>query len=301
MMLNKFFENLSVKFRNENALSDMTWAMCETSETFRKIFLKFFFPNYNFNNIIEFRREYSSGNSRPDFFIKNSDDIFLVEVKIYDTNHHFDQYTLEFEIPKSNLGYITNYNLYQNEYSVKTWKGLFEYLDNEIDKLTDDEKLLFSAYLTYISNICSIRKITNKMDLKNLQTILDFNETLKEVTNFETSTFRIENYKQDIKGYRTGYYFKVTDLTEKKKDIWIWIGAYFGTDNHQICIAVESGEGWGKPFYDIIDPKLIENEDNTYFFYPTQDTNYFNSLETYGEQKQYLKDFLIEVVQEYLK
>ncbi|HAN76699.1 MAG TPA: hypothetical protein DCQ31_02410 [Bacteroidales bacterium] len=300
-MLIKLFENLSIKFRNENALSDMTWAMCETSEVFRNLFLNFFFPNYNFNNIIEFRREYSLGNSRPDFYIKNNNDIFLIEVKIKDTNHHFDQYVLEFEIPNSNLGYITNYNLYQNEYSVKTWKSFFNYLKFEKDKIEKEESSLFKAYLVYISNICSIREITNKMDLNSLQTVLDFNDTVKDVTNFETENFRIESYKQEIKIHRTGYYFRVIDLNGKKKDIWIWLGAYFEKQEHQICIAVENGEGWGKPFYEIIDPNKIANEDNTYFFYPSFNTNYFNELETYELQKLFLKEFVIEVVQKYLK
>src|SRR5690554_3612780 len=135
-MLTKLFDNLSAKFRNENALSDITWVMCETSETFRKLFLKFFFPNDEFNNILEFRREYSLADSRPDFFIKNGSDIFLIEVKIYDTKHHFDQYTDAFNIPKSHLGYITNYNLWQNGYSVKTWKVFYEYLDIKKENLT---------------------------------------------------------------------------------------------------------------------------------------------------------------------
>src|SRR5690606_21056 len=106
--------------------------------------------------------------------------------------------------------------------------------------LEKEDRVLIESYLVYIKNVCLIVKVKNKMNLENLQTVLDFNETLKKVTNFETENFRVENYRQDIKHNRTGFYFKVVDLKNNKKDIWIWIGAYFNSDDNQLCIAVEN-------------------------------------------------------------
>lgn len=38
-MIKDFFENISYRLDNENDLSDIVWAMCYTSPTFKEVFL----------------------------------------------------------------------------------------------------------------------------------------------------------------------------------------------------------------------------------------------------------------------
>ena len=45
MQIIDYFKYCSWKFAKENDLSDITWAMCMSSEVFRDSFLLFFFPN----------------------------------------------------------------------------------------------------------------------------------------------------------------------------------------------------------------------------------------------------------------
>ena len=52
-----FFRFLSDKFRKENDLSDITWAMCQSCESFRQYFLKFFFPEIQLDEDISIERE----------------------------------------------------------------------------------------------------------------------------------------------------------------------------------------------------------------------------------------------------
>ncbi|MDR2834822.1 MAG: hypothetical protein LBV69_01285 [Bacteroidales bacterium] len=86
-IIRDFFHNLSWRFAKENDLSDITWAVCQSSEKFRMLFLQFFFPNVEFNNINSFDREITKDDSRADFVIDNDGQIFVVECKIGDTNH----------------------------------------------------------------------------------------------------------------------------------------------------------------------------------------------------------------------
>ncbi len=314
-MIKKIFGNLSEKFRNENALSDITWVLCETSENFRKLFLKFFFPTEDFNNIQDFQREYPQKNSRPDFYIKNGEKIYLIEVKINDINHHFEQYKEEFKIEKDQLGYIANYPISKEGFNTKTWESFYDDLQKSItdekNGLGKEESDLIKGYLAYIKNVCSIVKITNTMNLNNLQTVYDFNETLKKVTDFKTEDFRVENRKLDIQHYRTGYYLGVFDLKSEKKDISIWVGAYFDSnDKYQLCIVVEESHPLSKI---IISKELLKDriitDDGCIFIAPKErevdgknvaGKDYFNGLDSPKEQQDFLKEFITEVVMWYV-
>ena len=73
------YETLLERFadqqRSENALSDLTWAACQTSPALLKTFLGFFFPGVPFDNLSAIEREYPEGDSRPDFLIRNGNDL----------------------------------------------------------------------------------------------------------------------------------------------------------------------------------------------------------------------------------
>ncbi len=75
--VSEFIGFLSWRMRNENDLSDITWALCQASEKFANLFLTYIFGKdaNNYTQISEFHREYSRGDSRPDMFFKNNETI----------------------------------------------------------------------------------------------------------------------------------------------------------------------------------------------------------------------------------
>ena len=93
--INIFFESMAERLTNENDLSDITYALCKTDNDFRKFFLEYCFEEaVDTDNLI---REYADEGSRPDFyFIGRDNNEYLIEVKIYDRNQHFDQYNNQF-------------------------------------------------------------------------------------------------------------------------------------------------------------------------------------------------------------
>ena len=91
--LSAFFSVLAERAYRENDLSDVTYALLEANRAFRQFFLDFFFPHEGLEGekvVIE--REHVIGDSRPDFWIRNGNEVYLVEVKIWDGGHHFEQY-----------------------------------------------------------------------------------------------------------------------------------------------------------------------------------------------------------------
>ena len=96
-MLAQFISNLSYRFRSENDLSDVTWTMCQTSDKFNAHFINFFFEGIDANEVC-LEREKSNDDSRPDFYFTYKDAIYLVENKIGDKSHHFEQYIKRFKL-----------------------------------------------------------------------------------------------------------------------------------------------------------------------------------------------------------
>lgn len=262
-MIRDFFKNLCFRFKKENDLSDITWTMCKTSEQFQLSFLNFFFPGVTFDSITSFEREYSEGDSRPDFYIKNGNYVYLIEVKIYDENHHFGQYEGTFGIKKEQLGYITNYPMKQDGYKIRTWDEFYDYLlENLPDK--QKEKVLWKAYLDYLKNVCGI--MTKKMNLGGMYSLYEFYSVLgrKVLNNNDTAPYNLEPYASDVGTHNggsiyggpkdgvMGKYFKIKYTnTNPIIEAWGWIGVYFKDEHPLICICFENNQ-WGKPICNIM-------------------------------------------------
>lgn len=308
-MIESFLDILSGRKRSENDLSDITWALCLSSHSFQSLFLNFFFPDTEFLNITKFEREKSEGDSRPDFLIENNGIIYLIECKIYDRNHHFAQYTSTFNIPNERLGYITNYNMTQNGFLVKTWEGLYDQVANNLPE-SENEKALWIGYLKYLKSVCGIIKITKKMDLKGMYSLYSFTELLKKLVNRTETNFELRYYSnKNIQGGNgiSGCYFEIKYSNDKIKTTWAWIGIYFERENPLICIGFEDKQNWGKPVYDIIDKQLDKIETDEYCTKPYREDGAiwfeladvkhkeFDSTDLEG-QIQLIKNFMDRVI-----
>lgn len=181
--MTKFFEAFAERAYKENDLSDVTYAMCEASRAFKQFFLDFFFGRETLEaSTATINREYSEAWGRPDFRIRAGDVTYIVEVKIWDGNHHFEQYfnilsgkrpdggadANEKETRKiwSRLGYITNYDTIKNV-SVKTSDGgevsasklgcqvaTWKEFVTELEKYEGLNDPMIRAYMGYVRNVC---------------------------------------------------------------------------------------------------------------------------------------------------
>ena len=195
MQITEFFKHCSWIFSKENDLSDITWAMCMSSENFRNDFLHFFFPNIEIKEDIRIEREKTKDDSRPDFHIENGEDIFLIENKINDKNHHFDQYVKTFNIKPENLGYITNYEIdkkyLDKKYSIKTWEELYNKFSSDIKDENQKDELLLKGYLEYVKAVCGIIKINKVMKLDGIYSLFSLMEILKTLSQRKTEDFEL--------------------------------------------------------------------------------------------------------------
>ncbi|MDE6578329.1 MAG: PD-(D/E)XK nuclease family protein [Muribaculaceae bacterium] len=331
-MLNFFFEKLASRLKSENDLSDITWAMAHTSSKFTTAFIQFFFKDIipvEKSSSIFIEREWSKDNSRPDFYFTYEDNHFLIENKIYDREQHFEEYVKVFDIPNNHLGYITNYPLKMEGFTVHTWREFYNYISKLIP---DDESDLWNAYLSYLKKCCNLNISTTPMKLKETYSLFTLYHSIEDIVSFSNEYFQTVvadnafnkgwfsnraggNFKGGPTDGIMGKYFHVSFKDSSIEETYGWFGVYFNFEEPVICIAFFNFEGCGWPVYKRLfplyinqkmpegnlcsDPYLEEQDDSR----STVDAFFFDFLPpedfentTLEEQKEVLRKFFSEVM-----
>lgn len=318
--------------KSENNLSDFTWAMTRISSRFTGAFVQFFFkdliPAEDCESIF-INREWSKDNSRPDFYFNYSGKHFLIENKIYDRSQHFEEYIDVFDIPNTQLGYITNYPLKVDGFSVHTWREFYHYLTKLIP---EEESEIWEAYLAYLCKCCNLNISNYPMQLPQIYSLYTLYHCIEEITDFNSEYFQtyVEenafnkgwpsnraggNFQGGPKEGIMGKYFHVSFKNSTIKDTYGWFGIYFCHENPEICIAFFDFEDCGWPVYERLwpiyenhkmpegllcsDPYLEDIDDTR----ETPEPFFFDFLppedfgdKTLDEQKDILRQFFSEVL-----
>ena len=313
--IENFISNLSMRLNSENNLSDITWTMCETSDLFLTAFLDFFFPKEKFGEVF-LQRELADDTSRPDFYFEHDNKTYLIECKIWDRNHHFEQYTKQFRIPNEQLGYITNYPMAKEGFVVYTWTELYTYLKNRIPQ---QELELWNGYLEYLKRVCYIFIPEQPMNLDGMFSLYTFYRSLDDVFITDNDLFSSSLYdsrKDTNNGGNLfctprdgvmGKYFDVKFKHIKLKQTWGWMGVYFEREHPQICIGFDYREGWGKPVYDLLlnkvdgmkKGKLCSKpyEEGGAIWFDFNQADKFNGLSSPSKQISLLRSYFNEVIE----
>lgn len=276
--LSAFFSVLAERAYRENDLSDVTYALLEANRAFRQFFLDFFFPHEGLEGekvVIE--REHVIGDSRPDFWIRNGNEVYLVEVKIWDGGHHFEQYhkILGEEGSKdgrwARLGYIANYSLcnvnicedgVRQEASetgcgLHTWEEFSKRLES--DDCSGDP--FVRGYLDYLKRVCPYDDFDLSAWLKELN---DFNFVKRFYDGLESAirSASCKVYGSSRLAFdrtRLGQFF---EWSYNGKPVWGWLGAYYTNNGAELCVEFEDREGWGHPVCEAVrqyQPSAVKN------------------------------------------
>ncbi len=294
-IFNDFFSYLSC-LGNENALSDIIAATCNTSYEFKKLFLDFFFPSENLISKCssEIEREVTSkdGKQRYDFFFSTNDnEEFIIENKIYDPHDHFAEYTNVF--PEDHIGFIANYPLDRINYSHKyTWEEFYKILQANIQKFQETELLLINGVINYIREACGIME-QKDFNLNSLNDLGYFIQVLKKV--LIENGFEINNKAKGSSEIRIGfwtykegrsYWFGIYLTKDKKDNFSIWGGLYKEKINQKSLDTLK-----------IVDYRAVYNDDNSSWFKLKSEylSDMSNSAISYEKKCEILKDFVSEI------
>ena len=277
--ISKFFTALSERAYKENDLSDVTYAMCKANLAFRQIFLDFFFKDLNLNAkdvAVAREKSYSNTSSRPDFVFQFGNNVYFVEVKIWDGSHHFAGYkeTLlkDEKVPEEkfaeHFGYITNYTIVEEQLSaedqgvyktmksrVKTWREFAE----ELKKYQMLNSPLVEAYFDYLVRVCPYDDFTvtgeYQLSVESFamvatvyKLICDIVQKLEGVVPYNRSPRQFQSMR------RMGRYFEYAKFKEtegaNESSVWGWLGVVYekigNAWNARICVEFENTPGWGE-------------------------------------------------------
>ncbi len=309
-VFNNFLVKLSERLRKENHLSDITWAVAEACPEFQLFFLQFFFEEISDPvTITGFKREYSQGDCRPDFYIQAGEQEYLIECKIYDGCHHFEQYRNGF--PRARIGYITNYPLLPVEgFQIRTWREFKAFLTRKLDSVPIHSASLdlIQGYLHYLTNVCSLYETIKVENLNHLTSLASFNGIVQKVVTslpgYETSIYySAKSCDQN----RSGHYFSLRKANSTTT-IWPWLGVYYL--HNRVVIYFELNQKWCSPVYNAF-PQAHSFQQGTYYKLPYLNEDYggavcfelkedlFNALSqlpTVEEQEKLLSAFVGEIL-----
>jgi hypothetical protein len=326
--MDTFFEYLAIRKKDENDLSDITWAMCLASDYFKIKFLNFFFPNDKFDNSAIIKREYTGkNNSRVDFYIENScKEKYIIECKINDRNYHFEQYAEDFEISNDKMGFISNYKIYKKGFITKTWDELWDILFKSLSDLQPDTKefALIKGYLAFLKKVCRLNTINmnDKLSYKEMFSVYNFMVLLKKTINkINTEKYYLKSddlpysrkSQKELPLGSDGYYFDIIFLTEittfpdiKEKPVKGCVGISYNNPLDKkfpvITFYFEEGE-IEKNVYDLLSSNIKKIDYKSEFFnnpyYEDYDKSYCfdlpeKKLEEYENQPLEKQGELIE-------
>ncbi len=266
-----FFSAFAERAYKENDLSDVTYALLEANKAFRQFFLDFFFPNEGLScEQVVIEREHAVEEGRPDFWIRSEKEVYLVEVKIWDGGHHFEQYhkILKKEGSRdgrwARLGYIANYSLRDvnvckdgtNLKASKTGCGLHTWKEFAKGLESDDcaGDSLVRGYLAYLKRVCPYDDFDCRVWSKDLN---DFNFVKEFYSVLSTSirSVKCKVYPSSRVAFdrtRLGQFF---EWSYNGKPVWGWLGVYYTSDGADLCVEFEDREGWGLPVCETVRQK----------------------------------------------
>lgn len=315
-----FIAELSNYYWHENDLSNITVALANSSMAFRAIMIKYFFPELDISEIEEIRREVPDAEgkgSRVDIYIslRNDPMPYLIEVKIWDANHHFGQYEEAYHIPSSRLGYIVNYHLSAPGYEIKTWSDFYKYIKSQVDKVPIDEIHLMEGYLDYLQNVCDIKLFEKTMNLSGIYSLYEFTNVSLMSLRHETDLYSCEPQKQSqpIRGGKILGLNVIEFLAHyhdrRRSPIYGWMSLYYDKEIPSLFIAIperqnlsthpglfnnstlKAGKTYSKPFEGFDE---AWNMNCLWFQYKNLDQ--LDHCETIDEQQKLLSSYINEVI-----
>ena len=310
-----FFNALADRFHRENHLSDITWAMCEASPAFRRLWIRFFFGDaLDPDTVTGIRREVPSDDkgSRVDFLLLvKGGETYLIEVKIGDRNQHFGQYDDDYSIPSERLGYITNYPLKDTgDYRVRQWSAFCFELASA-DGIPAEDRELFDGYLAYLRKVCGIVMLTEKIELERMSALYGLTILVEELCVEKADGYESSYYKSLDRRDVRWLYFKVkyADFPDWPAQ-YLFLGIWFRDKEPKILGGFDKRAGWARQACDFLTKHKNSFSDIPLFYctYPEKNDDWrldllpaqLNALRnapTLDDQKHILKAYIRELIE----
>src|SRR3989304_10397953 len=253
-----FFNSLSSRSWKEHRISDVLFALLNSSDEFKTLFIKllnskrrnYLSPQTTFMEIL---REYKYDNKHAgpaDLYVRYSDsNPLLIEIKVRDTNYHTSEYN---KFGKNYQLCLLDTRIHHSKGEFKnwiliTWDELIKYMQNCNSKLVIEISTFFEGAL----KMEDIQRVNfGGFKFSNLVYFSRMIKAAMKKLNLKPYTAS-KNYLED--GF--GHYFSFD--TNNGKPIYMWYGINFTEENrHPEGVMIWIRKDWNKDLFNNIETCL---------------------------------------------
>lgn len=244
--LETFFRFLGERLTDENNASDVLCAAFRAFDEFRSVVVECLrLPS---TGPLEITRERTIEGSRPDFLITGEEGFFLVEVKLFDKNYHYDEYNrLAIDGVKPNRIILLTARKPDHElggWCVVRW-GHF------IEKLEETHQQINFALAKYFGRV-TMTKSLEAISLGRPRGILHLNRALERtIENYDSTDFQARIYtggRNNFSAESSGYYYELKHRTQPERCAWPLYCLVYTDDREGIELALR--QDYHRPSYD---------------------------------------------------
>jgi hypothetical protein len=290
--LERFFRFLGERLTDENNASDVLYDAFKAFDEFRSVVVDCLkLPS---TGPLEIARERAIEASRPDFLVTGEGQVFLIEVKLFDRNYHYDEYN---QLHKS-IRLLTAHKPDQKleGWCVVRWRDL-------IDKLEQTNHRINVALAKYFRRV-TMTKPLQPICLGRPQGILRLNRAIEWVIErYESGSFRATIYtrgRDNFSETSSGYYYELKHRGKPKRCAWPCFYLVYTDDREGIELGIR--QDWHRGSYDRMFGALKRSygerlgTDGVWCFVdmPDDDFNHLISCGDMEEQLKILSRFLAE-------
>jgi len=294
--IHSFFDLLGDRLCNENDASDILYTAIKSSKEMTKIF-NIFFGLTNLGKY-EIKREYQIGENRPDFFIKPiespNEESVIIEVKLFDTNYHWDNYL---KIKNCKCILLSAHTIPDTQkhakWSIRYWWDLIKEMEN-----TQQDNYLLISIAKYLRKVCLVKSI-EKIELGNPKANLYLNRLIENIIKEKVTPGKQRDDCESHFGWQ--YYIDISN----KPLFWASFTYNYEETFHGMMISI-----WNCKEEKALSDKLSEHgyqdtlpckdaDKRTYINVrmKNEDFNKFINAQTKEQQKELLETFFDEVNQ----
>jgi hypothetical protein len=277
-VLESLFASLAERLRQENDLSDLTWAACQAAPELGEAFARFFGVNEHEAKGISLEREYPLGDGRRiDFALLTGSGLrVFVENKIWDRNYHFKDYAglVQRHHQGAPLFLLTNHrpeaallpDAEQLGWEIRHWQELVEFIEHQAsaepsaDLVDKDQRSslagegrsteLIRAWTAYVKAVCDMVEIRRlHLDPTTLYSLVSLGVLIDEFIGSSSSGDFVYKKYQTRRSHASGCSGSYYELTFQPSDARIW--PFFGLDFEKpehVYLALWLDTDWNRAF-----------------------------------------------------
>ena len=244
--LETFLGFLGERLADEDNASDVLYAAFKAFDEFRSVVVECL--GLLSPGPLEITGERTIEGSRPDFLITGEQGFFLVEVKLFERNYHYEEYN-QLAIDGLKPNRIILLTAHKPDRELGGWCVVRR--SHLIEKLEETHQQINFALAKYFGRV-TMTKSLEAISLGRPRGILNLNRALERtIEDYDSTDFRARIYtsgRDNFSDVSSGYYYELKHRTQPERCAWPLYCLVYTDDREGIELALR--QDWHRASYE---------------------------------------------------